>query len=205
MRPLAVAAPDKARLHARNGSRAARNATWAATVATALFVPLALGCDGGLKPEIASPNCPTGICGTIRFNGAVPDSTEWVRVVVYASIPASANELTSFAGFSDVLPLGADSAHYSCCILPLAAGTYAWVIVVWKQLGALDVNTAPALLREIGAYQNPLDTTQFGTVYVPSGAGVGGIDMVADYGKMHSISDFFPAAPVARAARRASR
>ncbi len=131
----------------------------------------------------------------------MPDSTEWVRVVVYAAIPTSASQLTSFAGFSDVLPLGVDSARYSCCILPLAPGSYAWVIVVWKKLGTLDLTTAPDLLREIGAYQDPADTTKFGMVAVPAGGGTGGIDMVADYGKMRAISDFFPPAPVARAPR----
>jgi hypothetical protein len=166
----------------------------------ALLLPLALGCDGGLQPDYASTYCPTGICGTIHFRGAVPDSTEWVRVVVYAAIPASASQLTSFAGFSDVLPLGADSARYSCCLLPLASGTYAWVIVVWKKLGALDVTTAPALLFEMGAYQDPADTTRFGSVVVPSGGGIGGIDLVADYGKLRSISDFFPASTVRRRA-----
>ena len=164
----------------------------------ALLLPLALGCDGGLKPEYTSTYCPTGICGTIHFRGAVPDSTEWVRVVVYAAIPTNASQLTAFAGFSDVLPLGVDSALYSCCIVPLAPGSYAWVIVVWKKLGALDVTTAPDLLREIGAYQDPADTTQFGAVGVPSGGGIGGIDMVADYGKMRSISDFFPATAARR-------
>ena len=173
--------------------------------AAVLLLPLALGCDGGLKPELSSAYCATGICGTIHFLGAVPDSTEWVRVVVYASIPANASQLTTFAGFSDVLPLGVDSARYACCLLSLPAGTYAWVLVVWKKLGALDVTTAPALLREVGAYQNPADTTQFGVVAVPSGGGIGGIDMVADYGKMRSISDFFPAASVPRSERRRLR
>lgn len=175
-----------------------------------LLLLLAPGCDGGLKPEYASTYCAAGVCGTVHFRGAVPDSTEWVRVVVYAAIPESASQLTSFAGFSDVLPLGTDSAHYSCCILPLPAGSYAWVIVVWKKLGALDVSTAPDLLREIGGYQDPADTTQFGVVAVPSGGGTGGIDMVADYGRMRSISDFFPSAPdlagpPAGRARRAAR
>ena len=167
--------------------------------AVVLLLPLALGCDGGLKPEAASTNCPTGICGTIHFRGAVPDSTEWVRVVVYAAIPTNLNGLVAFAGFSDVLPLGADSAFYSCCITTLPPGSYGWVVVVWKKLGALDVNSAPDLLREIGAYQDPADTTQFGAVAVPSGGGVGGVDMVADYGKMRRISDFFP--PAAAGAR----
>jgi len=176
-------------------------------VAAVLVLPLVFACDGGLKPEYASTYCPTGICGTIHFRGAVPDSTDWVRVVVYAAIPESASQLTSFAGFSDVLPLGVDSARYSCCLLPLAAGSYAWVITVWKKKSdsALTVTTAADQLREMGAFPNPADTTEFGTVVVPGGGGTGGVDMVADYGKMRSISDFFPTAPPARARRPAGR
>lgn len=169
-------------------------------VAAAVVVPLALGCDGGLKPEIASTNCPTGICGTVHFRGVVPESTEYVRVVVYAFVPRTANELTAFAGFSDVLPIGADSAFYACCITRLPPGPYGWVLVVWKKksVALLDVTNAAALLREMGSYRDPADSTRFGTVAVPSGGGVGGIDIIADYGRMHSISDFFPpAAPPA--------
>ena len=171
----------------------------------ALLLPLALGCDGGLQPEYASTYCPTGICGTIHFSGAVPDSTEWVRVVVYAAVPESASQLTAFAGFSDPLPLGVDSALYACCVVSLPPGSYGWVLVVWKKLSdsALTVTTAADQLREIGAYPNPADTTQFGVVTVPGGGGTGGIDMVADYGKMRSISDFFPTAAPARGPRRA--
>jgi hypothetical protein len=66
------------------------------------------------------------------------------------------------------------------------------VLVVWKKLGVLNANTAPALLREAGAYLDPADTTRFGTVVVRGGTGAGGVDMVADFGKMRSISDFFP-------------
>jgi hypothetical protein len=219
-----VAAPDNPRPPREYGSCAARNAARTADAATAaappetrltcrrigraagivaaLLAPLALACDGGLKPEPANANCPSGICGVVHFRGAVPDSTQWVRVVVYATIPTNVNQLISFAGFSDVLPRGADSAFYSCCLTSLPSGTYRWVLIVWQKIGALDVVSAPDLLREIGAYQDPADTTQFGTVVVPPGGGVGGIDMVADYGKMRSISDFFPPAPVARAPRR---
>jgi len=199
-----VAAPENAHAPRGNGRRAARQAARAAAAA-ALLLALALGCDGGLQPETASANCPTGICGIIHFRGAVPDSTEWVRVVVYATAPTSASQLVSFAGLSDVLPLGVDSAFYSCCVAPLPAGSYAWVIVVWKKLGALDVNTAPDLLREIGAYPDPADTTQFGTVVVPGGGGAGGVNMTADYGRMRSISDFFPPAAATRAPRRTER
>jgi hypothetical protein len=169
--------------------------------AVAVLLPLVPGCDGGLKPEMPSTNCATGICGTVHFRGAVPDSTEWVRVVVYASVPRSASELTAFAGLSDVLPLSVGSAFYSCCMTALPPGPYGWVLVVWKKLGALDATTAPDLLRAVGAYQDPADTTRFGTVVVASGGGIGGIDMVADFGKMRSISDFLPPAGPARARR----
>jgi hypothetical protein len=163
----------------------------------AVFLPLALACDGGLKPEPASTDCRVGICGTVHFRGALPDSTDYVRVVVYAFVPRTALELTAFAGFSDPLPVGADSAFYTCCITRLPPGPYGWVLVVWKKVGALDVNTAPALLREAGAYLDPADSTSFGTVVVPASGGVGGIDMVADFGRMRSISDFFPPAAAA--------
>lgn len=205
MRFRVLSAPAGRRFHAGNGCRAARTAARIVMGVSALLLPLALGCDGGLKPEIASTNCPGGICGTIHFRGALPDSTEWVRVVVYAFMPTTASELTSFAGFSDVLPRGVDSAFYSCCLMSLAPGPYQWVLVVWKKLGPLNQTTAPDLLREVGAYMDPADTTRFGTVVVPSGAGIRGIDMVADFGKMRSISDFFPPAPVARAAVRSRR
>jgi hypothetical protein len=162
--------------------------------AAALLALCVLGCDAGLKPEASSTYCASGICGVVHFLGAVPDSTDYVRVVVYASVPRSLAELTGFAGFSDPLPLGPDSTFYHCCITPLAPGTYAWVLVVWKKVGALDVNSAPALLREAGSYLDPADTTHLGAVAVTIGPGTGGIDIVADFGRLHSISDFFPAA-----------
>jgi len=162
--------------------------------AAIVLTPLALRCDAGLKPEIASTNCPVGICGTVHFRGAVPDSTDYVRVLVYASVPTTLAQLTSFVGFSDPLPLGADSAFYSCCITRLPPGRYGWVLVVWKKVGILDVTTAAALLREAGAYLDPADSARFGSVLVPSSTGAGGVDMVADFGKMRSISDFFPTA-----------
>ena len=160
-------------------------------VPAAVLLLCALGCDAGLHPEVPTTACATGICGVVHFRGAVPDSTDYVRVAVYQSLPDSLDQLLSFAGFSDPLPLGPDSAIYRCCITPLAPGSYAWVLVVWKQLGPLDATTAPALLRVAGSYLDPADSTRLGTVSV-DGGGAGGIDIVADFGKMRSISDFFP-------------
>jgi hypothetical protein len=166
--------------------------------AAALLIPLVLSCDGGLTPMLPSTTCAVGICGVVHFRGAVPDSTDYVRVVVYDSIPRNLTQLTSFAGFSDPLPLGPDSARYACCITPLAPGSYAWVLVVWKKVGALDATTAPALLEEAGSYLDPADTTQLGAVAVPATGGVGGVDMVADFGHLRSISSFFPPPVVTR-------
>lgn len=166
--------------------------------AAALLVPLILSCDGGLTPQVTSTICPVGICGVVHFRGAVPDSTDYVRVVVYDSIPRSFTQVTSFAGFSDPLPLGPDSARYACCITPLPPGSYAWVLVVWKKVGPLDVTSAPALLEEAGSYLNPADTTQLGVVIVPATGGVGDVNIAADFGRLRSISAFFPPAVVTR-------
>lgn len=152
------------------------------------LLALCLGCNGGLEPETG---CRASICGTVRFRGAVPDSTDFVRVVVYATVPTTANQLTAFTGFSDPLPLGADSASYGCCIVSLPPGSYDWVLVVWKKVGTLSLATAPDLLREIGSYRDPADTTQLGSVLVPPAGGAGGVDIVADFGRMRSIADFF--------------
>ena len=164
----------------------------------AMLLPLALGCDGGLGPEPAATACSAGICGVVHFRGAVPDSTDYVRVVVYRTVPDSLSQLTAFAGFSDPLPLGPGSARYTCCITPLPPGSYAWVLVVWKKLGLLDVTSAPALLRVAGSYLEPADTTRLGVVTIPLGGATGGVDMVADFGRLQSISAFLPPAAAAR-------
>ncbi|HTT69464.1 MAG TPA: hypothetical protein VMF70_15675 [Gemmatimonadales bacterium] len=161
----------------------------------AVLVPLAISCDGGLQPQVSSTSCPVGICGVVHFRGAVPDSTDYVRVVVYDSVPRSLDQLIAFAGFSDPLPLGPDSATYSCCITPLAPGAYAWVLVVWKKLGALDVNTAPYLLEAAGSYLDPADTTRLGVVVVPAQGGARGVDILADFGRMQSLGAFLSPAP----------
>ena len=162
--------------------------------AAALLALVAATCDGGLKPEPSTSYCGAGICGTVHFIGAVPDSTDWVRVVVYAAVPDSIGQLTQFAGFSDALPPAADTAPYACCITQLAPGAYGWVLVVWKKVGILTTSSAPALLREGGASLDPSVTTRFGAGVGPPTSGASGIDMVADYGHMRRISDFFPAA-----------
>lgn len=168
------------------------------SAAPAVLLVLALGCDGGLQPETASASCTSGICGVVHLLGAVPDSTDYVRVVVYQTVPDSLDQVIAFAGFSDPLPLGPDSARYTCCITPLAPGAYAWVLVVWKKIGVLDVPSAPALLMVAGSYPDPADTTKLGAVTVPASGGTAGVNIVANFGRLQSISAYVPPAAVAR-------
>jgi hypothetical protein len=172
------------------------------SLACALVVVAGTACDGGLEPEAGSGPCPAGICGVVSFAGAVPESTDYVRVVVYRDFPTSIEQLTGFAGFSDPLPLGTDSARYRCCIFTLEPGSYAWVLVVWKKLGELNLTTAPDLLREIGSYLDASDTTRFGTVVVPASSGADGVNISADFGRMRSIADLFPPATASAPAPR---
>ena len=65
----------------------------AASVAAALagFVAMA-ACNEGLQPTAAPTSCPqgfVGICGTATFRGALPDSTQGLFIVAYATFPES--------------------------------------------------------------------------------------------------------------------
>lgn len=170
----------------------------AALVVLSALAAATLGCREGLKPVPAENTCPTlpGFCGTVTFHGTVPDSTDWVRVVAYALVPRTATELFGFAGFSEPIPTASDSAFYTCCLLPLGPGTYEWVLVAWKKAGELDTMTAVDLLREIGSYRDPSDSTRLAAVTIVPGRGTSGVDIRADFSRMRSVSDFFP--PAAR-------
>src|SRR5437870_159560 len=65
-------------------SRVARAALAAAAAAL-------LACDEGLHPITCS-----GICGTVTFAGAVPESTQAVYIVAYHTFPHSRDSLFNF-------------------------------------------------------------------------------------------------------------
>jgi hypothetical protein len=161
-----------------------------ATLATGLAL---LGCNDGLAPRPLCPSGFTGICGHVTFRGTLPDSTDAVYLVAYATFPQSQNDLFTFQPSSPPrLRLDsaarADSQPYQ---LPLPPGRYAWVLAAWKKAGTLTPANADSLLREAGFYREPGDTTRPGSVLV-GGTATGGIDFVVDFTNMHPVSFYFP-------------
>lgn len=159
------------------------------TLAVALLLFLAAGCDEGLQPVGFE-----GISGTVTFRGAAPDSTDWVRLVVYRDLPRSISDFFNFVAFSDPLPLGAPSQPYSLALPP---GSYAWLLAVWKKVGASFDSTT---LREAGTYYGERDPTEGPASFaVQEGKETQGLDIVVDFERMRSVSDLFPSAgaPVA--------
>lgn len=156
-----------------------------------------LACDGGLEPERASGACPagfTGACGTVRFHGAIPESTQVVYVVAYAHFPQSTSDLLLFQPLSPpVLELpSAPADTLATYQLPLPAGHYEWLLAVWKKVGTLSLTNADSLLREAGFYRNPVNPALPGTLDITGGRD--SVDFVVDFGNMHPVSFYFPAA-----------
>jgi hypothetical protein len=156
-----------------------------------------LGCDEGLTPRQAPTTCPpglVGICGTVKFRGALPDSTEAVYLVAYVRFPTTRDDLFLFKPFPPSDPLPLDSVATSgrqFYLLPLPSGSYAWVLAAWKKVGTISPTNADSLLREAGYYRDPADSTKPGTVVV-SGTGTDSIDFVVDFSNMHPVSFYFP-------------
>jgi len=160
-------------------------------VVVCIFLSGALGaCDSGLSPEpICAPGL-VGVCGTLRFRGTIPDSTDDVFVAAYATFPQNCNELIANRQpfIPGSVPYTDSVAPYS---VPLLPGQYEWVLAVWKKDGALTLTPADtALLRVAGYYRNPSDTTQPGIVTVPNGGAAGDIDFIVDFDNLRPATDF---------------
>ena len=157
---------------------------------------LAFACNEGLRPFHVPTTCPhgfVGICGTVRFRGALPDSTEAVYLVAYPTFPQSRNDLFNFVPFPPQSIPTADSSYFYT--LGILNGRYEWVVAVWKKLGSFnpDFSNADSLLREAGYYRDRSDPTRPGVVVV-NGSGTDSINIVVDFANMHPISYYFPAA-----------
>ena len=153
---------------------------------------MALACNDGLKPQTLCPAGFKGICGSVTFRGALPESTDVVYVVAYATFPQSQQDLFSFQPLPPPT-LATDSASRAKAqpyALALPNGTYHWVLAAWKKQGTLSQQNADTLLREAGYYRNPSDTTQIGVVVVNGVAT--GVDFVVDFTNMHPVSYYFP-------------
>ncbi|HUL02646.1 MAG TPA: hypothetical protein VLV16_05375 [Gemmatimonadales bacterium] len=158
----------------------------------ALLIGCSLACNGGLEPTPAG--CPSGfvgICGTVTYRGAVPESTDVIFTVAYETFPTGTADLFKFKpSLPPTIPAGGVPFHYS---IPLPAGRYEWVVAVWKKLGTLNPNgsNADTLLRAAGFYRDPTDTSKPGVVVVGTGP-TNSIDFVVDFAHMRRVCDLFP-------------
>jgi hypothetical protein len=154
---------------------------------------VALGCNQGLAPIPGDGACPpgfVGVCGTVRFRGAIPESTDAVFVLAYAAFPQSQADLFEFRPpipFTPRLGLGDSITSYQ---LPLPRGRYEWILAAWKKVGDISLANADSLLREAGYYRDPSDPSQPGAVMVDGG--LGGVDFVVDFDNMRHVSEYFP-------------
>ncbi|HEY3279696.1 MAG TPA: hypothetical protein VGJ83_04215 [Gemmatimonadales bacterium] len=151
---------------------------------------IALACDAGLEPEPICARGLVGVCGTIRFRGTIPDSTENVFVAAYATFPQTCNDLIfnrqPFVPGS--VPYTDTSAAYS---VELAAGSYAWLVAAWKKLGPLHLDARDtAVLRVAGYYRDPADTSLPGVLSVTAGEAVGDVDIRVDFDSLRPATDF---------------
>lgn len=155
---------------------------------------MALACDEGLRPTV----CP-GICGTVTYQGSLPDSlkdsTAAVIIVAFSTFPQAPADLLHFQpAVPAFVDTGGPPRRY---VLQVPSGTYEWVLAVWeKKGGPLGAQNADSLLREVGFYHNAADMTSHGTgrVHV-TGTGADSINFVIDFRAMHRICDYFPPCP----------
>ena len=168
----------------------------------AALAALVVACNGGLGPAPAPTSCPknfTGICGTVKIRGAIPDSTDVVYLVAYHTFPQSRGDLFNFVPFPPPTVSLVDTTYFYT--LPLPNGRYEWVLAVWKKQGPmLTIANADSLLREAGYYKrSDADTSRFGAgIVVVNSIGTDSIDFVVDFTNMHPVSFYFTAVTVRR-------
>ena len=147
-------------------------------------------CGRGLEPEpICAPDL-VGLCGTLRFRGTVPDSTDAVFIAAYVTFPQTCNDLINNRRpvIPGSVPYTDSAAAYSVALDP---GTYHWIVAVWKKLGTLTISPQDtALLRVAGYYRDPADSTQPGMVTVLNGAAPGDIDFRVNFDSLRPATDF---------------
>lgn len=155
-------------------------------------------CDGGLEPEPVCGRNHVGVCGTARFSGLPPATTEAVYVVAFPTYPQSCTDLLAFPPKFRPFPPPAlprpyvDSTAYD---VPLSPDRYEWVVAVWKKPGTptFTVNDT-ALFRVAGEYRDPANPAQRGVVTVPEGGAASDIDVVVDFDMLRPVPELFPCA-----------
>jgi hypothetical protein len=150
----------------------------------------ALACDAGLEPEPICARGLIGVCGTIRFSGTIPDSTDNVFVAAYEDFPQTCRDL-----IFNRQPFIPSSVPYTDSItlysIPLTPAPYAWVLAVWKKVGTLTLTAQDtALLRVAGYYRDPADSTQPGAVTVQNGGAIDSVDFKVNFDSLKPATDF---------------
>ena len=151
---------------------------------------LLAACGGGLEPEAICATSLVGLCGTVRFHGAIPDSTDNVFVAAYVTFPQTCTELINNRRpvIPGSVPYTDSVSDYSVALPP---DTYHWVLAVWKKVGTLTLTPADtALLRVAGYYRSPADSTQPGSVTVTSGPAAGDINFRVEFDSLRPATDF---------------
>ncbi|HLQ59109.1 MAG TPA: hypothetical protein VK113_06310 [Gemmatimonadales bacterium] len=147
-------------------------------------------CDGGLQPEPICARTLVGLCGTVRFRGAVPANTENVFIATYLTFPQTCTDLINNRRpiIPGSVPFTDSIAAYSVALSP---GAYHWVLAVWKKPGTLTLTPADTqYLRVAGYYRSPTDATKPGIVTVPGGAAAGDIDFVVNFDSLRPATAF---------------
>ena len=129
--------------------------------------------------------------GRVTFQGTAPDSTEGVLIVAYPVFPRSRNDLLTFQPFPPPPSLPRPFTGSQFYAVPLGNGRYEWVVAVWKKVGNLTLSANDTtLLRVAGYYRNPADTTQPGSVTVPTGSVTDSVDFKIDFDNLRPATDF---------------
>lgn len=155
-----------------------------------LLVAVVAACGRGLEPEPICARSLVGLCGTVRFRGAVPANTENVFIAAYLAFPQTCTDLINNRRpvIPGSVPFTDSLAAYS---VPLDPGAYHWVLAVWKKPGTLTLSPADTqYLRVAGYYRSPADSTQPGVVTVPSASAISNIDFVVDFDSLRPATDF---------------
>jgi len=155
-----------------------------------LLVAVVAACGGGLEPEPICAPLLVGLCGSLRFRGAVPANTENVFIAAYLAFPQTCTDLINNRRpvIPGSVPFTDSIAAYS---VPLSPAAYHWVVAVWKKPGTLTLTPADTqYLRVAGYYRNPADSTQPGVVTVPSGAAAGDVNFVVNFDSLRPATDF---------------
>lgn len=147
------------------------------------LIPACDEVDRGLAPPSQ------GITGRITYQGAWPDTTEWVRIAVFKELPATVLDIPLNPPlFSDTLPRFVSSYEYQLDVPP---GTYEWVVLAWKPVKRFSANQFSGL-DTLGMYAVPGSLDQPRSITVPDEGQLPGIDIEADFTRLIPVSPILP-------------